>query len=119
MSRLWFDKDQLAYRRSRSGVEVAVSNGTSKQVDGNSDPYSAFRTPMRSADELRRLEEIVANVLQNREEFFNRFAGGSGGPRTDPFWVDGEVGWPNAVMVDLLRSLYDRNAIANRVVKLY
>src|SRR5215468_10326397 len=66
-----------------------------------------FATP----DQLARFQELVDNALMARQEFFNKFLD----PRRD---INDECGYPRtgAITADNLKDLYDRNAIANRVV---
>jgi uncharacterized protein len=70
---------------------------------------------------IAKLEEIVSNVWQMRSEFYNKFMGGQGGFGDGLQEYYERLGYPAAegssALVNLYRILYDRDAIANRVVQ--
>jgi hypothetical protein len=69
--------------------------------------------PPYSEQQLRRMEELVANIWSCRSDFFKQFWG----QHKD---IDNECGWwPDPIAAEGYRQLYDRNAIAERVVELY
>lgn len=62
-------------------------------------------------DQLARLENLVANVWQGRQDLYRRFLD----PRSD---IDEECRYPDALSAQFYRTLYDRTGIAERVVQL-
>jgi hypothetical protein len=73
--------------------------------------------PSRSPDSLRRVEEMVGNLLNLRSSLFTQLFD----PRRD---IDDECGYPRSeagsgigsISVELYRNLYEREAISTRVV---
>lgn len=69
--------------------------------------------PTLNEEQLQRLEEVVGNALMMRQQWFQKLMD----PRRD---INDECGYPRdteAVGVETYRQLYDREAIANRVVQ--
>ena len=82
-----------------------IGNGTTESV--------------RNSDNLKRFEDIVANVLEGRAGLLRQLTD----PRRD---IDGECGYPlgdgvgvGGLNSELYRLLYEREAVANRVVQVY
>lgn len=74
---------------------------------------------VRNSDNLKRFEDIVANVLEGRAGLLRQLTD----PRRD---IDGECGYPSGDGVgvgglnsELYRLMYEREAVANRVVQVY
>lgn len=60
---------------------------------------------------FERFEQLVHNAWQFRDQFLGRFLD----PRRD---IDAECGYPDALLANFYRTLYDRTGIAERVVQL-
>lgn len=68
--------------------------------------------PTINAQQFQQFKELVENAYSFRDDFLGKFFD----PRRD---VWGECGWPEAVLPEYFRTLYDRNPIAKRVVEMY
>jgi hypothetical protein len=76
----------------------------------------AFRNNLPANGEaeqaLNQLNELVDNVWSCREDLFSQIMGGR-----NQIWT--ECNYPDAIVADVFRQLFDRMAIAERVVQLY
>lgn len=83
---------------------------TNGQTTTNRNRLPPFPQEM-DARQVDRFEEMVANVWQSRNEFFSRYFG----PRNNLFE---ECNYPDVVLANFYRDMYDRFGIAERVVQL-
>lgn len=91
---------------------MATVNGTNGSANGHSPPLTANAEEIAKRIELReRRADIVFNALLSRQDWLRK----QSDPRRD---IDDECGFPKGIVTpELYQTLFDREAIAARVVE--